>query len=84
MSYSNKYSAGEDFFAFLFVVFLVSTMLVLIVGISTAIIFFGWNLGVVAIVAACGGTVSKISFVTAFFVGLAINVIRGLFSVRVA
>jgi hypothetical protein len=71
----NSLSGGEAFAAFLAIVLIIVIVLV----ISTLIIFFGWNLGVVALVAACGGSVSKIGFWTAFFVGLAISVIRGLF-----
>lgn len=47
---------------------------------SAAIIFFGWNLGVVGLVAACGGAVSKIGFGTAFFVSIALSVVKSLFS----
>lgn len=47
---------------------------------STVIIFFGWNLGVVALVAACGGAVSKIGFWTAFFVSLALTAVKSLFT----
>jgi hypothetical protein len=80
VSYTRKYRAGDGFIAFLLVAVLIIVMLLVILGISTAIIFFGWNLGIVALVAACGGTVSKISFWTAFFIGIAISVVRGLFT----
>jgi hypothetical protein len=48
--------------------------------IGAAILFFGWNLGVVALVAACGGHVAKIGFWTAYFVSLALSVVKGIFS----
>jgi hypothetical protein len=43
------------------------------------IIWAAWNLGVVPLVAACGGTVAKIGFWTAVFVSVALNVVGGIF-----
>jgi hypothetical protein len=60
-------------------IFVIVAIVVLVLLIGTAVVFFGWNLGVVALVAACGGTVGKISFWTAFFINIAIGVLRGLF-----
>lgn len=37
-----------------------------------------WNLGVVAIVAACGGTVAKIGLLTGIFTNIALNIVSRL------
>lgn len=42
------------------------------------LVWAGWNLGVVAIVAACGGSVGKIGFLTAVFVSLALSIVGGI------
>lgn len=58
--------------------------LVVVFVISALLILVGWNVGVVALVAACGGSVSTISFWTALGVAFAITVIKGLFSAGAA
>lgn len=58
-------------------------LLLLIVAIifllGPLLVWLGWNIGVVALVAACGGSVGKISFVTAIFVSIALNIVGGVF-----
>lgn len=43
------------------------------------IVMLVWNIGAVPLIAACGGTVSKIGFWTAFFVNMAVNIISRIF-----
>lgn len=54
--------------------------LVIVFALSALLILVGWNVGVVALVAAAGGHVSTIGFWTALGVSFAIMVIKGLFS----
>lgn len=51
----------------------------IIVAISALITMLAWNLGVVALVAAAGGSVGKIGFITAIFVNFAIGIVARIF-----
>lgn len=75
MSYRKN---DVDGFAVLLGIILIVLLFGFFLLLGTAFVFFGWNLGVVALVAACGGTVGKISFWTAFFIDLALGIVRGL------
>ena len=61
----------------------VLVLLAVVLTITTLVIWLGWNLGVVALVAASGGSVSKIGFWTAFGIALLVNVLRGIFTSNV-
>lgn len=53
------------------------TGLILLGGVFGGIIFLlGWNLGVVGVVAALGGSVAKIGYWTAFGAALVVGLIR--------
>jgi hypothetical protein len=79
MANYKKSNGAIDLLSVLVGIFLVLLIFFLFLCIGTAVVFFGWNLGVVALVAASGGTVGKISFWTAFFINLALGILRGLF-----
>lgn len=76
MSYKNtsSFDGATALIGFL----LLLALFIVLLSIGTFFVFFGWNLGIVPLVAACGGTVGKISIWVAFFVNLAIGVLRGL------
>lgn len=61
--------------------FIVMTVLFLVlVAVLGLITMFAWNVGVVALVAACGGEVSRISFLAAVAINFAIGVVRRVFA----
>lgn len=57
---------------------LVALLVFVILVVLAWISMFAWNLGVVAIVTACGGTVGKIGFWASFFANFAIGIVSRL------
>lgn len=67
------------------VLFTIVAVLLLIAAVAAIVILggiitqFAWNVGVVALVAACGGTVGKISLGAAIAANFALSIIGGVF-----
>lgn len=59
-------------------VFVVAMVVAALIALGGLITMLVWNLGVVAIIAACGGSVGKISFVVAILVNVALSMISGV------
>lgn len=57
----------------------VVALVALLFSIGGAVFYLAWNLGVVNLVAAAGGSVSTINFWTAIGGSVAVGIIRGIF-----
>lgn len=56
----------------------------LFAALGAVITWAAWNWGVVAIVAAAGGSIAKIGLVTAFFINVALGIVTSPFRARLA
>lgn len=72
---SSDASGGEVLLGCLFAL----VLFVVIVVLFALLTQFAWNVGVVALVAACGGSVAKIGFWTAVAVNIALGIIARIF-----
>lgn len=75
----RRKEARDKFFAGLLVAAVIIVLVAALVILCGLITMLAWNYGVVALVAACGGSVSKIGLITAVCANLAIGVISRIF-----
>lgn len=75
----TKRTGSDDGLGRLLLALVILVLLPIIILIGGLITMLAWNLGVVALVAAAGGTVGKIGLITAIFVNFAIGIVARIF-----